>query len=142
MPEETTRAGLELVHGDLTRQIIGAYYDVYNVLGFGFVESVYQKALPLALRARGVASQREVALSVSYLGSVVGEYRADLIVDAKVIVECKVAAKILPIHEMQLVNYLKASTINVGLILNFGPEPAVRRLVLSFPRNKAAPIRC
>jgi GxxExxY protein len=76
------------------------------------------------------------------MGSVVGDYRADLIVDGKVIVECKVATKILPIHEMQLVNYLKASTITVGLILNFGPEPSVRRLVLSFPRSKTAVIRC
>ncbi|MGH7653463.1 MAG: GxxExxY protein [Gemmatimonadaceae bacterium] len=142
MPGETARAGLELVHGDLTREIIGAYYDVYNGLGFGFVESVYQRALPLALRARGISSEREVALSVQFMGSVVGDYRADLIVDGKVIVECKVATKILPIHEMQLVNYLKASTITVGLILNFGPEPAIRRLVLSFPRNKAALIRC
>lgn len=142
MPGETTREGLALVHGALTREIIGAFYDVYNALGFGFVESVYQRALPLALRARGIASEREVPLSVSYLGSVIGDYRADLVVDEKVIVETKVAAKILPIHEIQLVNYLKASTITVGLILHFGPEPAVRRLVLSFPRNKAAPIRC
>lgn len=120
----------------------GAYYDVYNALGFGFVESVYQRALPLAPRARGIPSEREVLLSVSYLGSVIGDYRADLVVAGKVIVETKVAQRILPIHETQLLNYLKASTITVGLILNFGPEPQVRRFVLSFPRNKAALIRC
>ncbi len=142
MPGETAREGLGLVHGALTREIIGAYYDVYNALGFGFVESVYQRALPLALRARGISSEREVPLSVHYMGAVVGDYRADLIVDGKVIVESKVAAKILPIHEIQLVNYLKATTITVGLILNFGPEPSVRRLVLSFPRGKTALIRC
>jgi GxxExxY protein len=141
MPGETTGVGLALVHGTLTREIIGAYYDVYNELGFGFVESVYQRALPLALIARGIRSEREVPLSVSFRGAIVGDYRADLIVDGRVIVESKVAAKILPIHEIQLVNYLKASTITVGLILNFGPQPAVRRLVLSFPRGGSAVIR-
>ncbi len=142
MPGETNREGLALVHGNLTREIIGAFYDVYNELGFGFVESVYQRALPLALAARGIPSEREVALSVSFRGAAVGDYRADLIVAGKVIVESKVASKILPIHEIQLVNYLKASTITVGLILNFGPQPAVRRLVLSFPRGRSAVIRC
>ncbi len=142
MPGETTRAGLELVHGPLTRQIIGAYYDVYGSLGFGFVESVYQRAFPLALAARGIRSEREVPLSVSFMGTVVGDYRADVVVEKKVIVECKVATKILPIHEIQLVNYLKASTITVGLIFNFGPEPSFRRLVLSFPRSGSAVIRC
>jgi len=142
MPGETNREGLALVHGNLTREIIGAFYDVYNELGFGFVESVYQRALPLALAARGIPSEREVALSVSFRGAAVGDYRADLIVAGKVIVESKVASKILPIHEIQLVNYLKASTITVGLILNFGPQPAVRRLVLSYPRGRSAVIRC
>ena len=116
MPGETTGAGLALVHGNITREIIGAFYDVYNELGFGFVESVYQRALPLALAARGIPSEREVLLTVMFGGTVVGDYRADLIVAGKVIVESKVAVKILPIHEIQLVNYLKASTITVGLI--------------------------
>jgi GxxExxY protein len=142
MPGETARAGLELVHGPLTREIIDAYYDVYNALGFGFVESIYQRALPLRLKARGIRSEREVPLNVMYLGESIGAYRADLVVEGKIIVECKVAAKILPIHEIQTVNYLRATAITVALIFNFGPEPSFRRLVLSFPRENSAPIRC
>jgi GxxExxY protein len=84
------------VHGELTHEIIGAFFEVYNELGYGFVESVYQRALPLALVARGVQSEREVPLSVRFRGSVVGDYRADLVVEEKVIVESKVADRILP----------------------------------------------
>jgi GxxExxY protein len=85
-----------LVHGEITRQIIGAFFDVYNALGYGFVESVYQRALPLALTARGVAGEREVPLTVRFRGVVVGEYRADLIAEGKVIVETKVATGFTP----------------------------------------------
>ncbi len=137
----TTRAGLELMHSDLTRQIIGAFYDVYNALGQGFVEAVYQRAMPLALAKRGVGSEREVPLTIKYLGVGIGDYRADLIVEGKVIVESKVATKILPIHEIQLVNYLKVSKIPVGLILNFGPEPTFRRLFLTSTPKGSAVIR-
>jgi GxxExxY protein len=137
----TTREGLELVHGDLTRQIIGAFYDVYNALGQGFVEAVYQRAMPVALAARGIECQREVPLSVSYKGVNVGEFRADLVVERKVIVESKVASKIIPVHEIQLVNYLRASKIAVGLVLNFGPQPTFRRLLLTSPQDGSAVIR-
>jgi GxxExxY protein len=137
----TTRAGLELVHGDLTRQIIGAFFDVYNALGQGFVEAVYQRAMPLSLAKRGVQSEREVPITVKYLGVGIGDYRADQIVEEKMIVESKVATKILPVHEIQLVNYLKASRIPVGLILNFGPDPTFRRLFLTSTPNGSAMIR-
>jgi GxxExxY protein len=137
----TARAGLALVHGELTRHIIGAFFEVYNELGYGFVESVYQRALPLALAARGVRSEREVPLSVRFRGEVVGDYRADLIVEGKVIVESKVADKILPVHEMQLLNYLRATGITVGLVLNFGPRPTFRRLLLTSPQEGSVIIR-
>jgi GxxExxY protein len=137
----TARAGLALVHGELTRHIIGAFFEVYNELGYGFVESVYQRALPLALAARGVRSEREVPLSVRFRGEVVGDYRADLIVEGKVIVESKVADKILPVHEMQLLNYLRATGITVGLVLNFGPRPTFRRLLLTSPQEGSVVIR-
>jgi GxxExxY protein len=137
----TTRAGLALVHGALTREIIGAFYDVYNELGYGFVESVYQRALPLALNRRGVQSERELPLTVRFQGAVVGNYRADLVVEGNVIVESKVADRILPVHEMQLLNYLKATGINVGLVLNFGPRPTFRRLLLSSPQEGSVVIR-
>jgi GxxExxY protein len=141
MTGETTRVGLALVHGDLTRQIIGAFHDVYNELGYGFVESVYQDALPIALAKRGLRSQREFPLTVRYLGTIVGEYRAELLVEEKVIVESKVADKIVPVHEMQLLNYLKATRITVGLVLNFGPRPTFRRLLLSSPQEGSVVIR-
>jgi GxxExxY protein len=137
----TTRAGLALVHGALTREIIGAFFDVYNELGYGFLESVYQRALPVALGARGIRSEREVPLAVQFRGVAVGAYRADLVAEGKVIVESKVAEKILPIHERQLFNYLKATSLSVGLILNFGPRPTFRRLLLTPPTEGSALIR-
>jgi GxxExxY protein len=130
-----------LVHGEITRQIIGAFFDVYNALGYGFVESVYQRALPLALTARGVACEREVPLTVRFRGVVVGEYRADLIAEGKVIVEAKVADRIHSFHETQLLNYLRATNIAVGLLLNFGPRPTFRRLLLSSPQEGSVLVR-
>ncbi|MFI5311356.1 MAG: GxxExxY protein [Gemmatimonadales bacterium] len=127
----TTRDGQALVHGDLTREIIGAFFDAYNELGYGFVESVYQRALPLALAARGLHGEREVPLTVRFRGAVVGDYRTDLLVERKVIVESKVGDRILPVHELQLLNYLKATSITVGLVLNFGPRATFRRLLLT-----------
>jgi GxxExxY protein len=137
----TTREGLDLVHSDLTREIIGSFYDVYNKLGYGFAESVYQHALPIALAKRGLKSERELPLSVMYEQKNVGVFRADLIVEEKVIVETKVADKIVQVHEMQLLNYLKATGIKVGLILNFGPQATFRRMFLSSPQEGSVVIR-
>ncbi len=137
----TTREGLALLHGDLTREIIGAFYDVYNGLGHGFVETVYQRALPIALKARGVQCERERPLTVRFMGTVVGDYRADLVVEDRVIVETKVAEKIVPVHELQLLNYLKATGINVGIILNFGPKATFRRMLLTSPQDGSVVIR-
>ena len=121
--------GLRLAHGEVTHEIIGAFYDVYNDLGHGFVESVYAKALPIALRRRGVPFQQEVALPVHYLDQLVGEFRADLVVAGCVVVELKAAEKIVGAHEAQMLNYLRASKLKVGLILNFGPRAGTRRLI-------------
>jgi GxxExxY protein len=107
----------------------------------GFVQSVYQRALSLALAARGIQSEREVPLSVQFRGEVVGDYRADLVVEGKVIVESKVAERILPVHEMQLLNYLRATGITVGLVLSFGPRPTLRRLLLTSPEEGSVLIR-
>ena len=141
MTSGTTRAGLALVHGDLSREIIGAFYDVYNELGFGFSETLYQRAMPVALAGRGVQCEQELPLVVRFHGEVVGNYRADLVVEGKVIVECKVADRILPAHETQLLNYLKAAGIHVGIVLNFGPRPTFRRLLLLSPKEGSAVIR-
>jgi GxxExxY protein len=129
--DRAVRAELELLHGALTAQIIGAFFDVYNELGHGFAELVYRRAMVVALTERGIQTETERALTVRFRGVVVGDYRADLIVDAKVIVECKVAVKVLPTHETQLLNYLKATGLKIGLILNFGPDATFRRMLLS-----------
>jgi GxxExxY protein len=137
----TTRTGIDLLHSDITEKIIGAFYDVNRMLGHGFVESVYQRALHVMLTRRGVRSEREQPVSVMFLGEYVGDYRADLIVEGKVIVETKVAEKIVPVHELQLVNYLKATGIQVGLILNFAPRPSFRRLVFTTGKDGSAIFR-
>jgi GxxExxY protein len=135
MGHHTVESGLALMHGSLTREIIGAYYDAYNELGHGFVEAVYQRAMPVLLAARGLRTEVERPISIQIRGVVIGEFRADLIVEEKVLVECKVATKIQPVHEVQLLNYLKATDISVGLILNFGSQPAVRRMLLTSDRK-------
>lgn len=131
----TTRTETTLLHGELSGQIIGAFLQLYNELGFGFAESVYQRALPATLLNRGVPSEREVPFEVSYRGEPIGHYRADLVVDGKVIVEIKATDQIIPMHEVQLLNYLKATGIGLGLVLNFGPRPTFRRLILSSSRK-------
>ncbi len=127
----TTRADIELLNGELTAQIIGAFFDVYNELGHGFAELVYHRAVVVALTERGIRTETERELTIHYHGVVVGEYRADLIVDGKVVVECKVALKIVQSHETQLLNYLKATGLKVGVILTFGPDATFRRMLLS-----------
>jgi len=134
MSESTVRSGLALLHGDLTRTIIGAFFEVYNELGYGFVETVYQRALPIVLSERGLHTELERRVTVAFRGATIGDYRPDLIVENKVIVECKVAAKVLPAHETQLLNYLKATGINIGLIFNFGSQPTFRRMLFT-PKN-------
>lgn len=124
-------ANSKLIHADITHEIIGAFYDVYNALGFGFVESVYANALPIALAKRGLELEREKPLTVQYRGILVGSFRADLLVEDKVIVEIKVADHITALHERQTLNYLRASGIPVGLIFNFGPKAETRRMYWS-----------
>ena len=105
------------------------------------MELVYQRAIVIALRERDIQVETERALTIHYHGQVVGEYRADLIADGKVIVECKVAPKIAQTHETQLLNYLKATSIKLGLILNFGPDATFRRMLLSSSGNPPAVLR-
>lgn len=109
-----------LPHGHPTNVIIGAMFEIHNVLGSGFPESVYANALTVELRLRGVPLERNVPFEVMYRGQSVGRYVADLVVDQKVIVEIKVAKAIDPTHRAQLANYLRASGLEVGLVANFG----------------------
>ena len=116
------------MHEGLTRTVIGCGFEVINELGAGFLESVYERAMLVALSEAGLNAKSQVVVGVCFRGRQVGEFFADLLVEDKVIVELKCAASILPIHEAQVINYLKATGINVGLILNFGnPKMQFRR---------------
>lgn len=126
-------------HAELTGRIIKTFYDVYNELGFGFLESVCREALCIALSEDGLSVQSETAVTVWFRRRPVGLFRADIIVEARVIIELKSARAIDPAHEAQLLNYLRATDIEVGLLLNFGPVPGVKRLAFD-NRRKSRPI--
>lgn len=119
----------QLAESDLTEQVIGAFYSVYNELGNGFLESVYAYALALALREGGTSVLQEAPLRVAFRGQTVGEFRADLLVEERLIVEIKAVSHLVEAHEIQLVNYLKACGVHVGLLVNFGPHPEFKRRV-------------
>jgi GxxExxY protein len=114
-------------HKELTEKIIEIFYRVYNTLGYGFLEKVYENALVIEFRKAGIHVLCQAPIRVFYESQIIGEYYADLLVDGKVIVEIKAVRKLLQEHEAQLLNYLKASDIEVGLLLNFGPRPEVKR---------------
>ncbi|MFN8300276.1 MAG: GxxExxY protein [Chitinophagales bacterium] len=118
-------------HADVTEAIIQAYYKVYNTLGYGFLEKVYENALVVELKQMGWKVQAQQPVNVSYKGEEVGVYFADLLVNDCVIVELKAAEAIGEDHEAQLLNYLRATKIEVGLLLNFGKKPAIKRKVYS-----------
>ncbi|HWP44997.1 MAG TPA: GxxExxY protein [Blastocatellia bacterium] len=122
-------------HRELTERIIRGFYDVYNELGPGFLESVYQEALVIALAASGLRVERQVAIPVWFRGHQIGEFRADLLVDNAVILELKAARTIERSHEAQLLNYLRATDIEVGLVLNFGPQPQFKRFAFDNRRK-------
>lgn len=118
-----------LLHGEITHEIIGAFYDTYNALGWGYPESVYANAMPIFLRRRGLHLSREVVFPVVLEGVALGEFRADLVVAGKVIVELKACERIVAAHEAQLISYLRSSKLELGLLLNFGPKPERRRVI-------------
>jgi GxxExxY protein len=111
-----------LAHGETTSRIIGAAFEVHNVLGYGFLEKVYQRAMQVELIKRGSSAETETPIHVLYKNAVVGEYYADLLVDRCVIVEIKVARSYNPADEAQLLNELKATGMKVGMLVNFGRE--------------------
>ncbi|TDI86879.1 MAG: GxxExxY protein [Caldithrix sp.] len=113
---------MALEHEDITEDIIGSAFEVYNVLGYGYLEKVYQKALQVELLNRGRTAELEHRIIVKFKGTIVGEYEADLFVDDKVIVELKITKNYNPKDEPQLLNELKATGIKVGLLINFGKE--------------------
>ena len=125
-----------LKHRELTEKIIGVFYDVYNELGHGFLETIYEQALAIVLAQAGMKVERQVGVSVWFRSQQVGDFRADMRVDGKVLLELKAARAIDQAHEKQLLNYLRATDIEVGLLLNFGVKPQFRRLVYENERKK------
>jgi GxxExxY protein len=119
----------ELLHGDITGEIISAFYAVYNELGYGFLESVYVRALAIELFQRRMNVSREVPVTVYYKGVTVGTYRADLVVSDTVVVEAKACEQAGDSDRLQLLNYLRASGKEVGLLLHFGPKAVLRRVI-------------
>ena len=127
---------MALKYEDLTGKIIQAFYKVYNELGYGFLEKVYEKALALELESMGLRVGRQRPIKVYYLGRQVGDYYADLMVEGLVIIELKCAEALCEAHEAQLLNYLKATEIEVGLLLNFGAKPSFRRKIFTNEKKR------
>jgi GxxExxY protein len=121
----------ELLEGQLTQSVIGGFYDVYNTLGFGFLELVYMAALERELRARGHAVGREVWVPVRYKGEEISRQRIDMIADERLVIEAKATQELHKSAPRQVYNYLRATRLQVGLLLHFGPEPAFYRLIHS-----------
>lgn len=121
---------VEYKHKELTGEIINAAHTVHNELGYGFLERVYNKSLFIELSKRGYGVEFEKPIEVRYDNQVVGGFFADLLVENKVVVEVKAADKYANVFEAQLLNYLKATRLKVGLIINFGPSVEVKRMVL------------
>ncbi len=114
---------------ELTKKIIKLFYTVYNKLGYGFLEKAYENAMMKEFRREDIPAVSQFAIKVVYEDEIIGEYFADILVDNKVIVEIKAAKKLAIENEAQLLNYLKATDIEVGLLLNFGPKPEIKRKV-------------
>ena len=132
-----------LLHEDITSKIIKAFYNVYNELGYGFLEKVYERAMLYELDLLGLKADNQTPVKVVYKNKIIGDYFADIIVEDKVIIELKAIEYVLPEHEVRLVNYLKATNIEVGLLLNFGPKPQYKRRVLTEEyKNKIYADKC
>lgn len=125
----------KFLHKDLTDKIIKCFYEVYNTLGFGFLEKVYENAMMIALAQEGLRAKTQQPIRVYFKNSLVGDYYADIIVDDTIIVELKAIERLADEHELQLINYLKATDIEIGLLLNFGRKPEIRRKIFTNDRK-------
>ena len=126
----------DLKHGSITDQILRVFYDVYNELGHGFLESVYHRSLALALESIGLNIASKVAIPVWFRGNKVGRFEADILVEGCVLLELKAVRALDSSHRAQLLNYLRATDIEVGLLLNFGERPEFKRLVFENLKKK------
>ena len=123
-------------YSELTEQIIGIFYEVYNELGFGFLEKVYEEAMAIALKEHGLAVQQQAPVPVWFHGQTIGAYDADLVVNGIVLLELKACKALDSSHEAELLHYLRSTEIEVGLLLNFGPRPQVKRFAFENERKK------
>jgi len=131
----------KILHSELTEKIIKAFYNVYNTLGYGFLEKVYENALKIELSKMGLNVQAQKNIKVHYAGYEVGDYYADLLINDLIIIELKAAENICEEHEAQLINYLKATNIEVGLLINFGKKAEFKRKIFINENKKSAEIR-
>lgn len=127
---------MKYLHEELTERIIKCFYEVYNQLGYGFLEKVYEQAMMIELSKNGLPARCQQPVKVYYKGDVVGDYYADIIVDDTIILELKAAEGVAEEHECQLINYLKATNIEIGLLLNFGKKPEIRRKIFTNDRKE------
>lgn len=125
-----------LKHKELTETIIGVFFEVYNELGHGFLESVYEKAFEFALKAKGLDVKCQIEVPVWFRGHTVGDFTADVLVEKKVLLELKAVRTLDSAHEAQLLNYLRATEIEVGLLFNFGIKPEFKRLAFDNSRKR------
>ena len=126
------------LHKGLTDKIISCFYEVYNTLGFGFLEKVYENAMMAVLAEKRLQAKSQQPIKVYFKGSLVDDYHADIIVEDTIIVELKAVERLAEEHEHQLINYLKATNIEVGLLLNFGKKPEIRRKIFTNNRKQMA----
>lgn len=126
---------MELLHKELSEKILKIFFDVYNELGYGFLEKVYQNSLSIELRTRGLQVEKQKQIKVYYRGNEVGEYYADLVVNDLIILKLKAAECLVKEFESQLINYLRGTNIEVGILLNFGRNPEFIRKVYQNSRK-------
>jgi GxxExxY protein len=122
---------MEYKYSDITEKIIKCAYDVYNSLGSGFLEKVYENALVVKLNKTGLKAEQQFPISVSFENEIVGEFIADILVEDKIILELKAIQELNEVHEAQIINYLKATGIEIGLLLNFGPKIQIKRKIFT-----------
>ena len=127
---------------ELTEKIIEIYYRVYNKLGYGFLEKIYENAMMIEFKKENISAVSQSAIKVLYEGEIVGEYFADILISDKIILEIKAAKNIAEEHEAQLLNYLKATNIQVGLLLNYGPKPNFKRKAFDNTRKWVSAFVC
>ena len=124
---------------EVTEKIIGVFYEVYNQLGHGFLESVYQQAMMIALSEAGLHVAQQQPITVHFRGKVVGEFRADIVVNSVVIIEIKASKGMESAYEAQIMHYLRATDVEIGLLMNFGPKPEFKRFIYDNDRKRARP---